>query len=77
MTPYELGATIHRLRKERKLTQANVAEMAGISRPTLSKMERGLLANVSVRTLFIILDALDHEFEIIPQKAFGLPVLGN
>ncbi|GAA4023841.1 XRE family transcriptional regulator [Streptomyces sp. NBC_01352] len=38
----ELGASIRRLRKERGLTLVQVAELAGLSHPFLSQLERGL-----------------------------------
>ena len=75
MNLLELGATIRRLRKEKGLTQAEIARKAGISRPTLSRMEQGRFANVSVRALFIILHALDQEMELKTKDSFGLPVL--
>lgn len=75
MTPYELGKTIRKHRKEAHLTQAVVAAQAGISRPTLSKIEQGLLANVSIRALFLILDTMNLELDVVSQKSFGLPVL--
>jgi transcriptional regulator with XRE-family HTH domain len=75
MNLLELGATIRRLRKEKGLTQAEITRKAGISRPTLSRMEQGRFANVSVRALFIILHALDQEMELKTKDSFGLPVL--
>ncbi len=75
MTPYDLGETIRKLRKEQKLSQSDVAKHAGISRPTLSKIERGILANVSIRALFLVLDAIGYEVEIVPKAVYGVPVL--
>lgn len=71
----ELGKTIRRLRREKELTQEKMAIKAGISRPTLSRMEQGKFANVSVRALFIILDALDYKIEITAKNNIDLPVL--
>ena len=71
----ELGETIRRLRREAGLTQEEVAEKAGISRPTLSRLEQGRFANVSVRALFIILDILDYEIELTVKNSLGLPIL--
>lgn len=71
----ELGETIRRLRRETGLTQEEVAEKAGISRPTLSRLEQGRFANVSVRALFIILDILDYEIELTVKNSLGLPIL--
>ena len=71
----ELGETIRRLRREAGLTQEEMAEKAGISRPTLSRLEQGRYANVSVRALFIILDILDYEIELTVKNSLGLPIL--
>lgn len=71
----ELGETIRRLRREAGLTQEEMAEKAGISRPTLSRLEQGRFANVSVRALFIILDILDYEIELTVKNSLGLPIL--
>jgi transcriptional regulator with XRE-family HTH domain len=41
-----------------RLSQAQLAERAGISRPTLSKIERGVAADVSIGIIQRIADAL-------------------
>lgn len=41
MSTYVTGATIRQLREKRKLTQAEVAEMIGVSSKTVSKWETG------------------------------------
>ena len=71
----DLGKTLRRLRREKGLTQTEIAIKAGISRPTLSRMEQGKFANVSVRALFIILDALDYKIELSVKNSIDLPVL--
>lgn len=49
-----------RLRKERGLTQAQLAEKAGIHLMIISKMERGIKApeNLQLRTALALADAL-------------------
>jgi transcriptional regulator with XRE-family HTH domain len=42
-----------------RLSQAQLAERAGISRPTLSKIERGVAPDVSIGIIQRIADALD------------------
>ena len=71
----ELGETIRRLRREKGLTQEETAGKAGISRPTLSRMEQGRFASVSVRSLCIILNMLGYEIEICAKNSISLPVL--
>jgi len=67
----ELGETVRRLRKERRLSQQMLAEQAGISRATLSKLENGRIAHISVVTLNDILNRLGYELDIKALNPFG------
>jgi len=64
MNLLELGANVKRFRKEKKLTQAALAEDVGISRTTLSKLENGYLAQVSIVVLNDLLNHLGYELDI-------------
>ncbi len=75
MKLYEIGTKIKILRKERKMTQDELSALAGISRVTLGKIEKGHLGNVSVKTLDLIVNALGYEIELKTKSGFGLPVL--
>jgi len=77
MKLYEIGPKIKELRKEKNMTQVQLSEIAGISRVTFGKLERGEVSSISVKTLDIILDALDYEVDIVSSKSnsFGLPTL--
>ena len=79
MKLYEIGPKIKELRKKRKITQANLSKLAGISRVTLGKLERGEISAISIKALDIILDALDFEidFKSNYSDSFGLPILGD
>jgi len=66
----ELGNSIKRLRKERKLTQEELAKMTNLSRATLSKLENGNIAQISVVILSNILNHLGHELDIKPLNPF-------
>ncbi len=70
MNLLEIGKTIKKLRKERGYSQEELAKMANISRPTLSKLENGLLAKVSLATFLNILRILGHDIEIVPFNPF-------
>ncbi len=70
MNLLEIGETIKKLRKERGYSQEELAKMANISRPTLSKLENGLLAKVSLATFLNILRILGHDIEIVPFNPF-------
>ena len=71
MNLLDLGERIRTLRKQKGLTQAELAKEAGISRATLSKLENGLIAQISVVTLAEILNALGYELDIIPINPFA------
>ena len=79
MKLFQIGPKIKSLRKEKKITQIELSKIANISRITLGKLERGEVASVSIKTLDIILDALDYEidFKSNYSKSFGLPSLDD
>ena len=71
MNLYELGNRIKTLRKEQKMTQEELASLAGISRVTLGKIERGHFGSVSVKTLDLIISTLGYEIELRTKSGFG------
>lgn len=77
MKLFEIGIEIKKLRKDKDITQAQLAKMAGISRVTLGKLERGEVVSVSIKTLDLILDALSCEIDFKSQnsESYGLPDL--
>jgi len=66
----ELGKTIKSLRKQKRLSQENLAKQSGISRATLSKLENGYIANISIVTINQILCFLGYEIDIKPTNPF-------
>jgi transcriptional regulator with XRE-family HTH domain len=72
---HEIGPNIKTLRKAAKLTQSDLADLAGISRVTYGRLERGEIATVSIKTIDIVLSALDYEIDIKAKEAYGIPVL--
>jgi transcriptional regulator with XRE-family HTH domain len=70
MNLLELGKTIKTLRKEKKLTQEELAKKANISRVTLSKLENGYIASISIVTLNDILNHLGYQLDIKPLNPF-------
>jgi len=67
----ELGDTVKKLRKERGLTQEMLAQKANISRATLSKLENGNIAQVSIVTLNDILNHLGYELDMKVLNPFA------
>jgi len=71
----EIGNKIKELRKAKGLTQAELANIANISRVTVGKLERGGVSLISIKTLDLILDSLDYQIDFSRKTNFGLPTL--
>lgn len=65
-SPEDIGDLIHFLRKQRNLTQTELAKLTGIKQQTISAIENGL-QQAEVKTLFSILSALNLEIVIRPR----------
>jgi transcriptional regulator with XRE-family HTH domain len=63
------------LRKNAGFTQAKLANLAGISRVTYGKLERGQIASISIKSLDIVLSTLGYELDFKMKEAYGIPVL--
>ena len=63
-----LGLKLARIRKQRKITQSELAERAGLLQKTISTIERGD-ARTQLRSLFKVLAALNLELSIQPREA--------
>lgn len=65
----EIEQDLISLREEQGLTQAQLAEIAGVSQPFIAKLESGRAVNLELRTLVRIATALAANLEIrITQK---------
>mgnify|MGYP005846450135 CR=1 FL=1 len=62
----QLGTELHRFRRERSLTQMQLAERAGLRQGTISQVENGL-ATVKLSTVMDLLRALDLEMVLRPR----------
>ena len=67
---YKIGEKIKELRKEKGLTQEALASNCGITRQTLSKLEKGNIDKLSLQLFIKILEALEYELEIEEKKPF-------
>lgn len=54
----EVGSEIRRVRQARRLTQAQLARAAGLSRETLNLLENGLVRDLGIRKVLAVLDHL-------------------
>ena len=57
-------------RKDSNLTQQELVSKVGITRQTLSKLEKGEIPKISLATFIKILDTLNLELEISEKKPF-------
>lgn len=76
MLIHRLGKQIHEKRMNRGLTQANLAELAGLTRQKVIAVEKGTLS-VSMSAYARVLGALDCEFAVIPAAMPTLEELGE
>ncbi|MCF6173970.1 MAG: helix-turn-helix domain-containing protein [Campylobacteraceae bacterium] len=71
MNLLELGDKIKNLRKEKNITQKELANISNISRATLSKLENGRISEVSIVTLNTILNHLGYTLDIKASNPFA------
>ncbi|MBF4556722.1 helix-turn-helix transcriptional regulator [Pseudomonas sp. p50] len=71
-----LGEQIREKRINRGLTQAQVAQLAGLTRQKVIAVEKGTLS-VSMLAFARVLGALDCEFEVVPARMPTLEELGD
>jgi len=60
----DIGNKVKELRKEKGINQEELAKAAGISRNTLSKLENGYIANISIVTFDKVLNVLGYQLDI-------------
>jgi transcriptional regulator with XRE-family HTH domain len=66
----ELGARVMRCRLDQQLTQAGLAEQAGVSKRTVERIEGGASAQMSsVIRVLRVLDLLPNLDRVIPEAA--------
>lgn len=63
---FEIGQQIKGARKQRKMSQTNLAMMLGMSRTTIGQIENGTVQEIGVRKLFRILETLGLELQVRP-----------
>jgi transcriptional regulator with XRE-family HTH domain len=62
-TPKEIGDYLKRLRKEKGISQVELAEKIGVKPPTLSQYESGE-TNMTLSTLNRVADALGYQINV-------------
>jgi predicted XRE-type DNA-binding protein len=71
----KIVSELHRLTKQRGLTQVKAAKLVGIHQPDLSLLLRGDFDDYSVERLMKMLTAFEHDIEIVmkPSRKAGKP----
>ena len=69
-TPHMIGAVIRRIRKQRRLNQTELGDIAALRQETISMIENGQ-SSTRIETVLRVLAVLDLEFIIIPRRKFG------
>ncbi|MEQ1591963.1 MAG: helix-turn-helix transcriptional regulator [Thiobacillaceae bacterium] len=70
----ELGERVTRIRLDRNLTQAELAEKAGVSKRTIERMEAGGVTQlINLVRVCRVLDLLEH-FEMLIPEPVASPV---
>ena len=64
-TSRDLGAAIRRARRDRGLSQAELAARAGVGRPWLSEMEGGK-RTAEIGRILLVVSALDLAVTLVP-----------
>ncbi|WP_420612207.1 helix-turn-helix domain-containing protein [Candidatus Spongiisocius sp.] len=72
MTPHEIGAEIRARRKLLRLTQEDVADLAGVNRRLVSEVERGMVS-VTLRNLIAICSAVGLDLVSQPRYPESTP----
>ena len=63
---FEIGKDIREARKNRKITQAELAKRLGMSRTTIGKIEKGTVQEIGIRKIIRMLDFLGLELNVRP-----------
>ncbi len=61
---FEIGKYIRQERKKRKMSQAKLAGLLGMSRTTIGQIENGTIQDIGIRKLLRILEVLDLELRV-------------
>ena len=61
---FEIGKHIRQERKKRKMSQATLASMLGMSRTTIGQIENGTIQDIGIRKLIRVLEIFDLELRV-------------
>ena len=64
-----LGKLIKILRKERKMSQQDLAKQYGMSRATISGIENNTVSEIGIRKIEAILNGFGYELTAVPRQS--------
>jgi transcriptional regulator with XRE-family HTH domain len=64
----EIGKALQGARQAKGLTQAALAQAAGVSRTTVNQMENGVFPDLGAKKLLVLLAAVGLDFALTPQR---------
>jgi HTH-type transcriptional regulator / antitoxin HipB len=64
-----LGELIKLLRKERKMSQQDLAKQYGMSRSTISGIENNTISEIGLRKVEAILNGFGYELTAVPRRS--------
>ena len=69
----EIGKILRNLRREKNLTQGQLASLAGVARETVSRIESGTYNDIGVKKLHTLLALVGGELVAQPSRRTGTP----
>jgi transcriptional regulator with XRE-family HTH domain len=63
---FEIGKKIREVRKSRKISQAELGKILGMSRTTIGQIENGTVQDIGMRKVIRLLDHLGLELRVRP-----------
>jgi transcriptional regulator with XRE-family HTH domain len=64
MDNIEIGKLIRKARKERKITQEELAKRAGLSRATIVSIEKGRIGSLSFASIISVLRIIGYDISV-------------
>ena len=71
MDDQRFGTAMRQIRMRRRLRQVDIAAIAGVSQPTISRIERGHLATLTVETVRRVAATLDVRVDLVARWRAG------
>lgn len=73
----EIEQDLIKLRRDRGISQSQLAKILGVSQPLIARLESGVLTNIELKTLARIVLALNGTLKIQVKKAASAQAAGH